>query len=203
MKSIFLLGLINCLLLSSCSLFVNWENVRWKDVDVSLNSWKIIEINWWTLEDLWDYKIYNFEDNKKCELYAFKNWLCPKWWFKITWYDNNKEAFCHITWGEVIAWIDKCTFNWEEKVLDQFYTEYIKEKYNKIVWIYFDKNDKNWKDEYWVCHTCTPENGFSIDWKMFDSWIKNSENVWECKDSWELNQCKISIEKDLPPKELK
>jgi len=29
--------------------------------------------------------------------------------------------------------------------------------------IYFDKKEKVWKDNYWVCHTCTPENGFMAD----------------------------------------
>ena len=29
--------------------------------------------------------------------------------------------------------------------------------------IYFDKETKEWKDNYGICHTCTPENGFNAD----------------------------------------
>jgi hypothetical protein len=29
--------------------------------------------------------------------------------------------------------------------------------------IYFDEETRQWMDDYGVCHTCTPENGFSSD----------------------------------------
>jgi membrane-bound inhibitor of C-type lysozyme len=29
--------------------------------------------------------------------------------------------------------------------------------------IYFDKETREWKDNYGICNTCTPENGFSLD----------------------------------------
>lgn len=37
------------------------------------------------------------------------------------------------------------------------------EQKNLLGNIHFDKLTKEWKDEYGVCHTCTPENGFSLD----------------------------------------
>lgn len=34
--------------------------------------------------------------------------------------------------------------------------------------IYFDAKEKAWKDNYGICHTCTPENGFGENGEMLD-----------------------------------
>jgi hypothetical protein len=89
-----------------------------------------------------------------------------------------------------IFWLDKLVKNWQQIELKYDYNE---PTHYKIIWklqyeeenlndikqannslektnswevnnIYFDEKEKVWKDNYWICHTCTPENGFMPDW---------------------------------------
>ncbi len=45
-----------------------------------------------------------FEDNRQCEEQAFYHSDCPKWWVKITGYENDAEIYCAISWGE-LSWV--------------------------------------------------------------------------------------------------
>lgn len=134
------------LTLSSCSIKFNkteniWmsevKKIKWIYFDKTDENWKdeywichtCTPENWftkdgWELDETWDYPVYNFADNRKCEKIAYEKWRCIKWWFKITWYSNEKEIFCAITGWKVISWINECKINSETKTLYEYFNNY-------------------------------------------------------------------------------
>lgn len=55
--------------------------------------------------------------------------------------------------------------------------------------LYFDPVDKLWRDNFGVCHTCTPENGFGEDGQEFDPGATNSMHPsWDI-DNDGINDC--------------
>lgn len=106
-----------------------WKDEYWVCYTCTPENW--FTKDGWELDESWKYDKYIFTNNRQCERIAYEEWRCIKWWFKITWYVNEKEIFCAITWWKVVSWIDECERDWKIKNLDKYFDEY------------FQKNDQN------------------------------------------------------------
>lgn len=67
------------------------------------------------------YGICYFEDNRQCEEWALMRGDCPIGGRKITGYDNDQQAYCAITGGEVNMKDNTCTIKGKACDLKNYY----------------------------------------------------------------------------------